>query len=260
MFSEAFAFSAGGAANGAVAGARLGASTAILADIGDDPLSQCVRGALADEEHLHLHWLRRRPGFRSPVSISFTGPHERQLVTYEEPQSAIEWPDDGPTIGALTVRATDPQADWVRRQRGRGVCVYGFASWDATGAWSQEIFDRLPDLDVLVLNEKEARHYARADSVEAAVRALGEHVDLTVVTRGGDGSTSFDRVADRLISIDAEPVKSVDPTGAGDVFLGSLMATDRMGWRLEEPAATGRPLRFALRPHPRRRCGGPPAS
>ncbi len=239
VFAKAFALTPGGSANGAVAAARLGATSAVLAEIGDDSLGTTIREMLCDEPGLLLDWLVARPGFQSPVTVSLTGAAERSFVTYVEKQTPLEWPVDGPSVGAILIGAARPLSAWVKRLRDHGTRVYGGASWTVPGRWSSAILDGLRDLDVVVLNEKEAAEFTGADSAADAARLLGEYVELAVITRGKDGSVAFESSTGRTIVSEPEPVVAVDPTGAGDVFLASLMASQSHGWTIDDR------LRFA---------------
>ena len=239
VFSKTFALTPGGSANGAVAGARLGATSAVLAEIGDDPLGATVRELLSDEPNLLLDWLSLRPGFQSPVTVSLTGAADRSFVTYAETQSPLEWPTDGPTVGAIVVGAARARPAWVARLKAQGTTLYGAASWTVPGRWASDVLDGLRDLDVVVLNEKEAAEFTGAQSAADAARLLGEYVEFAVITRGPEGSVAHERSSGRLIVSPAEPVVAVDPTGAGDVFLASLMASG---------CTTGRPTIACVSP------------
>ena len=58
VFAGAFAVTPGGTANRAVAAARLGATTSLVSELGDDPLGTYVAGVLANEANLR-HLTRR---------------------------------------------------------------------------------------------------------------------------------------------------------------------------------------------------------
>ncbi|WP_187270560.1 carbohydrate kinase family protein [Lacisediminihabitans profunda] len=233
VFADAFMLTPGGTANRAVAASRLGASTALLSQLGDDALGSRVDDILSAEPELDLTWLRRVPGFQSPVSVSLTGQHERSFITYEEDALPLDWPEDGPTVGATHVGVQAELPAWVRRIRAEGTVVFGGVGWDSSGEWSPSVLRRLREIDVFVPNDLEAMRYTQTDSAEDAARALGEYVDLAVVTRGARGVVAFERATGTLTEVDTIVVDTIDPTGAGDVFVASLMATERFGWPLD---------------------------
>jgi sugar/nucleoside kinase (ribokinase family) len=237
VFARAFRLTPGGVANRAVAASRLGTRTALLSALGDDPLGRELAVLLAAEPELDLTWLTTRPGWQTPVTVSLTGAHEREFITYQEPDAPLCWGGDRPRVGATHVGVAHELPDWVSRLRAEGTVVYGGVGWDSTGAWSGEVLERLGQVDVFVPNDLEAMRYTRTDTPAAAARALGRHVGLAIVTCGSRGVLAFDRDADRLVEVPAVRVTALDPTGAGDVFVASFMASHPLGWPLEQRLA-----------------------
>ncbi len=231
-FADGFAFVPGGAANRAVTLARLGRSTAMLTDLGDDPLGRAVRAVLAGEPGLDLGWTGERAGWQTPISVAITDAHDRSFITYAQDAPRRVWPDDGPRIGVVHVGIADPIADWVHRLRRQGTLVVAGTGWDDSGTWDRRHLERLADVDVLVPNRTEAEHYTRTEDPAEAARALGRHVPLVVVTGGADGAVAYERESDTLIAVGGLPVAPVDPTGAGDAFVAAFMATYDLGWPL----------------------------
>lgn len=234
VYADAFAFNPGGVATRSVAGARMGARTVLLSQLGDDPLGTHVAGVLAREPNLDLSWLEHRVGFQSPVTVSLTGQHEREFITYQEKAEPLRWPPGRPPVGATHVSLQRELPDWVARLRSTGTLVYGGVGWDSSGEWSPRVLDRLAAIDVFVPNDSEAMRYTRTSAPTAAARELGRHVGLAVVTCGSRGVVAYEQTTDRLIEIPAVPVTALDPTGAGDVFVASFMASGRFGWPLEQ--------------------------
>jgi len=239
VYADAFTLTPGGAANRAVAGSRLGARTALLSELGDDALGARIDAILSAEPDLDLRWLRRIPGYQSPVSVCLTGRHERSFITYVEDAAPLEWPLDAPTVGATHVGLQGELPEWVARLRSHGTTIFAGVGWDSSGEWSKSVLRRLDEVDVFVPNDLEAMRYTQAESAQDAARELGRYVELAVVTRGSRGVVAYQRATDELIEVPSIVVESVDPTGAGDVFVASLMAAERFDWLLAER------LRFA---------------
>ena len=88
----------------------------------------------------------------------------------------------------------------------------------------------LPQVDLLVLNDEEARMLARESNVpRAARRILAMGCKSVLVKRGEYGAILFSPAS--VFAVPAYPLEEVfDPTGAGDTFAGGLL-----GWL----AATG---------------------
>lgn len=80
-------------------------------------------------------------------------------------------------------------------------------------------------VDILMINEEEARQLSGEDSLLAAaksVRAMGP--STLIIKRGEYGAMLFGPNDDDIFSVPALPLaKVVDPTGAGDCFAGGFM-------------------------------------
>jgi sugar/nucleoside kinase (ribokinase family) len=234
VYADAFKLTPGGVANRAVAGARMGARTALLSQLGDDPLGRHLVEVLSAEPDLDLTWLTRKPGFQSPVTVSLTGRHEREFITYQEEADPMEWPVGRPAVGATHVSMQRDLPDWVARLRGEGTVVFGGVGWDSSGLWSRAVLRRLDQIDVFVPNDLEAMRYTQTEDPHDAARELGRYVELAIVTRGSRGVIAFERSTGRLVEVPAVSVRAIDPTGAGDVFVASFMASTGLDWPLEQ--------------------------
>jgi sugar/nucleoside kinase (ribokinase family) len=234
VYAKSFKLSPGGVANRAVTGARLGARTALLSQLGDDALGLHLVALLSAEPDLDLSWLHCRTGFQSPVTVSLAGMHEREFITYQEQADPLEWPVGRPSVGATHVGMQQDLPDWVGRLREEGTVVYGGVGWDSSGLWSGEVLRRLDQIDVFVPNDLEAMRYTQTDDPYAAARELGRYVEVAVVTRGARGAIAYERSTDQLTEVPSVSVPAVDPTGAGDVFVASLMASGVLDWPIEQ--------------------------
>lgn len=224
VYADAFAVSAGGTANRAVAAARMGARTTIAADLGTDAFGDLARNLLSAERTLDTRFLRRREGWHTPVTVALTSAHDRSFVTYEEASALPEWDVEGPDVGAAHV-GLRTLPDWARALRARGTIIVAGVGWDETGRWAASELDALADVDVFILNEIEACSYTGVTDPVAAARSLGERVPLVIVTRGPAGAVAIDSARGEMADVPAVIVPALDPTGAGDVFTGTFMAT-----------------------------------
>jgi sugar/nucleoside kinase (ribokinase family) len=86
----------------------------------------------------------------------------------------------------------------------------------------QELLDLLPRVDLLVLNDSEARQFTEEDNLIRAGRAiLALGPRYVAIKKGEHGCILLSQ--DRFFSCGAYPLESVqDPTGAGDTFAGGL--------------------------------------
>lgn len=234
VFADDFVLTAGGTANRAVATARLGMRTGLLAVLGDDVFGDQVHRQLSAEPGLDLQWVRRSSMTRTAVTVAVTNHHDRSFITYQEPGTGVPdtWPGPLPTARACHVGVAGPIPSWVARLRAAGTTVFGGVGWDPTGAWSPAVLEGLSGVDVLVLNEVEATGYTRTSDVETAAELLAARVGTVVVTRGAAGALALDSATGARVDQAAPQVTVLDPTGAGDVFTGALITATVLGWDL----------------------------
>ncbi len=82
----------------------------------------------------------------------------------------------------------------------------------------------LKKIDLLVINDGEAKEFAGTTNlVEAGRRLQAKGPRFVIVKRGEHGSFLFGEKPEDFFACSAYPLPSVfDPTGAGDTFLGGL--------------------------------------
>src|SRR3954453_23655600 len=88
VFADQLAVSAGGAATRAVAAARLGLPTALVAVLGRDRFGDHLVELLAGEPDLETGWLQRHDEIGTAVTVALTDGQERSFVTHEDPRIA----------------------------------------------------------------------------------------------------------------------------------------------------------------------------
>lgn len=221
VFASRAAHGPGGVATSAVAAARVGARTALASPLGDDLPGRWCR-ELLESAGVDLSAAPTIPDWPTPLTVSIAHGGDRALVTHEIPRAPAEAPRG-------TVLLTDlPALELIGTRREWGLVVAG-TGWDATGGWDHARLRTLENCDVFVLNAVEAMGYARTDDPVAAARALGSFVPLTVVTLGPDGVVVSDAATGTLSRVPAVAVTAIDPTGAGDVFAGTLAGRLALG-------------------------------
>jgi fructokinase len=218
--------------NVAVGLARLGISTALAAQVGDDPYGDRIRRHLADS------------GVRlaSPTYAGQTATATARLdtdghATYE---FDLHWdPPELPdprgftllhvgSIGAWMPPGADAVADLVRRAREAGVPVSfdpnvrPALAPDLGAVWRR--VRRLADAaSVLKLSDEDAAALGDADRPEALVdKLLGSDPALVAMTRGGDGALL--RSGPHRVEVVAGKVVVADTIGAGDAWMAGLLA------------------------------------
>ncbi|GAA3935429.1 carbohydrate kinase family protein [Actinomadura viridis] len=242
LFTDGLGSAPGGVANIAVAMSRLGLHVGLAAPFGDDLFGGYLWRTLAEQEGVDLGRSRQVKGWSTPVTVSLAYDSDRSMVTYARPLPVSEDELSGfppPSARACFVDVDRPVPAWAREMRCGGTTVFADLGWDATGAWSSEVLDRLEHVDVFLPNAVEAMAYTRTGSPEDAARALSERVPVVVVKRGGNGAIAIDSATGEVAETQALPVRALDATGAGDVFAAGFVFGTLAGLPLAER------LRFA---------------
>jgi len=235
QWTGAFGWGPGGIANMAIASARLGASTALSAVVGDDALSAlCLERLQADG--VDISGVRAVPGWTIPVTASLVFTGDRALVTggTPAPQILSDLLDPTARPEAAIVHVDDATHDVVRRLAAAGTRVFAALGWDSSGAWSTAVLHGLDGCYAFAPNHVEAMALTRTDTPEGALEALSEHVPLSVVTLGARGVLALDAESGERVHAAPIRVSAVDLTGAGDVFIAALAVASLRDWTLRQ--------------------------
>lgn len=235
ILAEGMGASPGGAATLAVAASRLGLSTGLAAAFGSDVYGDYCWAALAEDEGVDLSWSRRLPGWHSPVTVSLAYDDDRAMITHAHPPP-LE-PDQLfsglPQARACLSDIGSSRPPWVDRVVERGSLVFADVGWDDTGRWDAvALRERLEGCHAFVPNAAEAMAYTGTGHPGAALEVLRDWVPLAVVTAGSGGAYAADDLTGETVWVPGLRVPTVDPTGAGDVFLAALIAGTLRGWPL----------------------------
>ncbi|CAN5137950.1 carbohydrate kinase family protein [soil metagenome] len=235
VWTDGMGSSPGGVANLAVACSRLGLRTSLAAAFGGDVYGDYCWAMLSEAEGVDLSCSTRFEGWHSPVTVSLAYDHDRAMITHAHPppiptEEMIGTPPDSVVCFADLGGERD---SWVDEAIARGSLVFADVGWDATESWNADALRaRLTGCHAFVPNAVEAMSYTRTDSAGAALNVLREWVPLAVVTSGSGGAFAADGETGETAWIPAVPVEALDPTGAGDVFLASLVVGSLGDWSL----------------------------
>jgi len=234
--------SPGGVANMATALARLGLRTTLAAAFGDDHYGDYCWDALAQGEGIDLSMSRTVPGWHSPVTVSMAYEGERTMVSHghEAPPPADPGPfPECPPRARAAVASLVPgrQEEWIASAADRGSRIFADVGWDETGRWDLAGLADLEHCEAFLPNAEEAMRYTRTDCPRAAARALAEKVPLAVVTLGAEGAYAVDGATGETAEVPGIAVETLDPTGAGDVFVAGFLTGTLAGWPLADRLA-----------------------
>lgn len=221
-YASGLVVSPGGAATRAIASARLGARTALVSELADDEFGRLLREALEAERGLSLEWCGKTNS--TPVSVALTSAQDRAFLTFDRGSDAPSFaPTAVPTAQYLHVGLVEGITPELRAARSAGSRVVAGVGWDGTETWPKGHLDALEDVDIFCPNADEAMAYTRTTCLADALTALSQLVPTLIVTDGPRGAWFVSRDDGDPTHIAGIPTRAVDPTGAGDVFIASVM-------------------------------------
>jgi 5-dehydro-2-deoxygluconokinase len=243
----------GTAANVAVAAARHGLRSALVAKTGDDPFGRFVHRALQDLG-VDDGYVGTDPDLPTPVTFcEIFPPDDFPLYFYRRPAAPDMQLTEIPADLVRTARlfwttgsalSEEPSrgahfAAWAVRERAPLTVLdldYRPMFWPDRAAATAQLERALEHVTVAVGNQDECfTAVGERDPHRAADALLERGLDLAVVKRGPRGVLA--RTRDELVEVPPVPVDVLNGLGAGDAFGGALCAG----------LLTGRPLADTIR-------------
>ena len=97
----------------------------------------------------------------------------------------------------------------------------------------KKVLGLLPDIDVLILNQKEAKLLVQGEILEELITHLAAYTKTVIITAGSMGSIATNgRETYRLAEYEAQ--KIVDYSGAGDAFGSGFLAATLDGYNFKD--------------------------
>jgi sugar/nucleoside kinase (ribokinase family) len=221
--------SPGGGAIHAVAGARLGLSSALATPLGDDDAADFLRDALRAEG---VTLVERRAG-RTATTVVMPVKSERAMVTLDPGVRASR-----AEVAALEPRTVTANVDMLHTVP-EGVPAYVTCGDDDARAFARQPLRQLEGVHVLFVSEREALTLSGKADLDAAADCLVELAGSVVVTLGAAGAMGI--IDGERVSAPGVPVGAVvDTTGAGDLLVAAYIWADLRG------ATSGDRLRWAV--------------
>ena len=243
------AFPGGAPANVAVAASRLGAESGFIGKIGGDAFGAQLRATLEQDrvDTACLFETEEVPTTLAIVSVDARG--ERSFSFYRDPGADTLLTEEEATafldgtlpfvlhFGSLSL-TTEPSRGAAlaaaRRARERGVLIsydpnYRPALWDSEEAAVRWMKAPLEMVDILKISDEELILLTGTDDLETGSRILGEYgIRLIMITLGSKGvyyrCKSPTGEDDLQGIVPAQEVSVCDTNGAGDTFLGAVLA------------------------------------
>ena len=223
----------GGTGMQALASARLGLTTALVAPIGRTGAASLVRAAIEREG---VRIVDRGPEVPGPAP-EMQVPTTALLTTSEGVAMATVL--DGSEPSPADVATVEARAAVVSLGR-LGLAPPRAAVYAVTGALEVGHVDdatiaRLSSARALVLNAAEALALTGCADPEAAARNLARRVTIAVVTTGAGGALAAQN--EGVTRAHTPEVDVVDATGAGDLFVAAYVWADLHGAPLADRLA-----------------------
>lgn len=220
--------------NQAVAAARAGVTTRLVAAVGDDPTGRAARGA-AVAEGIDVRHLQFRPGSATGTALITVAEGQNTIVVAPGANDSIEaMPLDLGGPGSALLAQLEIPVDVVAQL---------FAEARTTGVTTVLNASPLANLDrrvvelsnMLIVNEIECHGIFGAipdpDRPEATIDVA--YAGTLVVTFGANGAAAWvdGQLVARCLPL---KVEALDSTGAGDCFAGYLIAATVSGHSLDQ--------------------------
>ncbi len=232
----------GSAGNIAAALARQGIDVGLLSCLSDDAVGRYCRNELARYGVGTTHVRSVAGGVRTSLAVTETRAEGCQAVLYRNGAADFELTEadviavDFAPLAALVVTGTALAAEpsraaslsAIEQARQAGVLValdidYRAYSWANRDEAAEICLMAARKADIVVGNDEEFDLLARgADGLALARRIAQDSALLAVYKKGAAGSVTL--TADYEFTTGIYPVAALKPTGAGDGFMGGLLA------------------------------------
>ena len=230
----------GAPANVAVAISRLGGDSAFFGRVGQDPLGRFMREVLTDENVNTDNMLLDQNQRTSTVIVDLDESGERSFTFMVKPSAdQFMLPSDIPTFTknqwlhvCSIALANEPSRSSTFQAMKQIKAVGGFVSFDPNlrdEVWAdpseikEVVLKAVAMADVVKFSDDELLFLTETDTLEAGLTAITEYNNtLVLITQGAKGALIVTKNKQELLS--GKPIKPVDTTGAGDAFVGGLLA------------------------------------
>ena len=229
-------FIGGGGTNSAVTFARSGHEVIYFGNLGHDPAGEAVLKKL-DEEGVDTSYIAYPSRAKTGVSVilldSKSG--ERTVLTFRGASARFD------NLAASDLELVDPDWLYVTTLRGdMGTLLRFFETAKSLGtkimfnpgklelANAKQVLGLLQDVNVLLLNKKEASSLVEGSLLEELLNKLKNYCPTVIITDGPMGGIATDGEKTYRFGI-YEDVKVKDTTGAGDAFGSGFLASFAFG-------------------------------
>ncbi|NOH23314.1 aminoimidazole riboside kinase [Vibrio europaeus] len=230
----------GAPANVAVAIARLGGKSAFFGRVGQDPLGRFMKNTLAYEQVDTEFMLLDDAHRTSTVIVDLDDSGERSFTFMVKPsadqflaESDIPQFKAGEWLHVCSIAlANEPSRSSTLEAMRQIKAAGGFVSFDPNlreEVWAEPdelkpvVSQAIELADVVKFSDDELMFLTETNTLAAGLTAIEKyHNTLVLITQGAKGALVVFDNEQRLMS--GQAMKPVDTTGAGDAFVGGLLA------------------------------------
>lgn len=239
IHAEDFTVAIGGSAIVAAGLQKLGAKVGIIADLGNDRMSQ-IMAEMLDELQLDQTLIRRHPHPLPQVTVSLSFPEDRAFVTrFDKPEKPVDlagvleaYPTHHLLLYGAMSALESPNAPEIARRHGVGISLD--PGWDEAALRDEALRRIIADVDFFMPNRSELCFLTGTDNIDAALALVSDWMnDGTIIMKNGkDGAIVHSHTLHDIVP--ALPVTPVDTTGAGDAFNAGFLYAHTQGKSLDE--------------------------
>jgi len=145
---------------------------------------------------------------------------------------AVNFKSSSPYI-YISPMSPNIQFEWVKYCTSVGMKIaLGTNMFHTTNIKNKEqILKMIPFADVFVCNKEESKHLFETDNILKAAQILGKQVKIGIITADKDGCVIIHE--NEIKQYQAIETNIIDPSGAGDVFIGSFLGKWRKGYNID---------------------------
>ncbi len=225
----------GGATNAATTFARSGHETIFMGCIANDPAGEAVIAAL-DREGIDSSYVSYAKNIHTGYSVILLTPSgERTIMTCRGASAKFDHlnPEDLESIYpdwlyVSTMRGNMNMLDQLFTRAKSLNAKIMFNPGNLELEHQKQLLGLLPDVDVLLVNKKEAQKIVQGSSLSELAHRLHNYCSHVIITDGNQGAIAISPdLVYRLGLYEDVPVK--DATGAGDAFGSGFLAAFAAG-------------------------------
>jgi sugar/nucleoside kinase (ribokinase family) len=223
--------------------AKLGRQVCFLGMVGQDPIGDLVLGLMRDRG-IDVSRVKRDSKTGTGIAVAFTETGDRALVSYLGTVARATPRDVAPgdLRGYSHLHLTSPFIQLglsehfpllLRKAKLAGLTTSLDPGWDPRERW--DLKKLYPWVDVLLVNEVEAKALAGTGKPAAAAKKLAGRATMVVVKAGPKGAVAATRGGEW--NAPSYAIEVVDTTGAGDTFDAAFIDGWLQGHRVQEVLA-----------------------